>query len=122
MDPRYVYLLKFENGLKFGFAGNIDSKIKSYYEPWNRHILKGAILKCQYPKMVVAQIQKKYAILLKYKCQEFLPNYDYLNLKDYILSIKTTRPEGVETDIFWESQQFKDIPHSLENILESYYK
>jgi hypothetical protein len=56
-QPKYVYIVEFTDGIKFGITSNLEQRLNSYKLAWNKPIVSQWYIKCKWPKIVERQMK-----------------------------------------------------------------
>lgn len=92
---RGVYLVEFQDGIKFGMSDDILKRIDSYCYPWNQRIGRVLFVECNYPRKLEQKLKNAFKNNITGRSPEYCYKIDLNDLLIYICNHKNTRPEGI---------------------------
>jgi len=97
-----IYIVQFENGIKFGISNDMQNRVLTYKQPWCRPTKEIIGLECQYPKLVEQKVIEYFSDFAINPSREFLINVDLNNLKEYILCARFSKKEGMLINSYYK--------------------
>lgn len=87
-----IYIIKFDNGIKFGISDNCYERIKVYQSPWCRPIELAIAIEVAYPRIVEELIKKRFKTnLVTSKSVEFVTGVEFDIIKQFANSVKKSK-------------------------------
>ena len=122
-----LYIILFDNGIKFGISDNFKKRLLFYKNPWCRSIEKVYFLSCFYPRILETRIKERFSTYIKGKSTEFINDKNIIEkIIEYAWLKKESRPLSMRLKnsnrYYTNFYEYKDNKFVLLKKSELYYK
>jgi hypothetical protein len=87
MKKEIIYLIKFDNGIKFGRTKDPTSRLQTYFKPWCRPVIELYTIETCNSMYIEKYLKDVYSDNIKEKSYEFITNVEFEQIKVKLFEI-----------------------------------
>lgn len=86
MTKKGLYIIEFDNGIKFGITSNIDRRKIAYLSPWDREIKQSKFFSCDKPEEIESELKRHFKNKTKKGSTEFVYGVSFEDIVSVVIA------------------------------------